>query len=38
MVGDPDGMIKHCKSSLYLANVPDDDAPFIFGDYSNEPI
>jgi len=37
-VGEPDAMIKHCKSSLYLANVPDDGGPFIFGDYSNEPI
>lgn len=37
-VGDPDGLIKFCKESLYLANVPDDDSPFIFGDYSNEPI
>jgi hypothetical protein len=37
-VGDPDGMIKLCKSSLYLANVPDDGRPFICGDYSNEPI
>lgn len=38
VLNDPDGLIKHCKSSLYLANVPDDGAPFIFGDYSNEPI
>jgi hypothetical protein len=38
LVGDPDNMIKHCKSSLYLANVPDDGEPFVFGDYSNEPI
>jgi hypothetical protein len=37
-VGDPDGMIKQCKTSLRLANVPDDGTPFIFGDYSNEPI
>lgn len=35
---DPDGLIKHCKTSLHLANVPDDDRPFLFGDYSNEPI
>jgi hypothetical protein len=38
MVGDRNGLIKHCKTSLHLANVPDDDRPFIFGDYSNEPI
>jgi hypothetical protein len=38
VIGERDGMIKHCKSSLYLANVPDDGTPFIFGDYSNEPI
>jgi hypothetical protein len=37
-VGDPDGLIKFCKESLYLTNVPDDDSPFIVGDYSNEPI
>jgi hypothetical protein len=37
-VGDPNGLIKHCKTSLHLANVPDDDSPFILGDYSNEPI
>ena len=37
-VGDPDGMIKQCKSSLYLANVPDDDKAFIVGDCTNEPI
>ena len=37
-VGDPGALIKFCKKKLYLANVPDDDTPFISGDYSNEPI
>jgi hypothetical protein len=37
-LGDPDGLIKLCRASLYLANAPDDDLPFIVGDYSNEPI
>ena len=32
LVGDPNGLIKHCKTSLHLANVPNDDRPFIFGD------
>jgi hypothetical protein len=38
VINDPDGMIKQCKSSLYLANAPDDGSPFIVGDYGNEPI
>lgn len=38
VLDDPDGLIKHCRSSLYLADVPDDDRPFVFGNYSNEPI
>jgi hypothetical protein len=38
LVSDRDGMIKLCKQTLHLANVPDDGSPFIFGDYSNEPI
>lgn len=33
-----DELIQHCKSSLFLANVPDDGRPFIAGDYSDEPI
>jgi hypothetical protein len=37
-VGDPNGLITHCKAKLYLANVSDNDSPFIVGDYSNEPI
>jgi hypothetical protein len=37
-VGDRDALIKECKSSLHLANVLDDGSPFIFGDYTNEPI
>jgi hypothetical protein len=35
---DRDAMIKRCKSSLHLANVPDDGRPFISGHYSDEPI
>ena len=38
LVSDRDGMIKRCKTKLHLANVPDSGGPFIFGDYSNEPI
>lgn len=38
LVSDRGGMIKHCKQTLHLANVLDDGSPFIFGDYSNEPI
>jgi hypothetical protein len=38
VIGEPDALIRKCKTSLHLANVPDDDQPFIFGDYSNEPI
>ncbi|MGQ0682916.1 hypothetical protein [Bradyrhizobium sp.] len=38
LVGDRDGLIKHCKAKLHLANVPDDGTPFVVGDYSNEPI
>jgi len=37
-IGDHDGLIRHCRSSLYLSNVPDNEQPFVFGDYSNEPI
>ncbi len=37
-VGNRDGLIKRCKQSLHLANVPDNDQPYIFGDYSSEPI
>jgi hypothetical protein len=35
---EPDALIRKCKTSLHLANVPDNDQPYIFGDYSNEPI
>ncbi|MDH6259750.1 hypothetical protein [Bradyrhizobium sp. BR13661] len=37
-LGDRNAMINHCKQSLQLANAPDNGTPYIFGDYSNEPI
>ena len=38
VIGEPDALVRKCQTSLHLANVPDNDQPFIFGDYSNEPI
>ena len=35
---DPNGLIYSCKTTLHLANAPDDGEQYIFGDYSNEPI